>query len=84
VHFHAIGTIGAAVTDVVKRRESIGYYDVLYIPTAEGWRIKHRVTTLIETRQSVVFGYETEPAALDRSQLADESLFRYEDIRASR
>lgn len=41
-----------------------GYYDTAYVRTAEGWRIRRRVTTYLETNHRTVYPYEPEPADL--------------------
>lgn len=46
-------------------RSVTGYYDVAYTRTAEGWRIRRRVTTYLESAQRTVYRYEPTPADLD-------------------
>ena len=48
-------------------RAVTGYYDVAYTRTAEGWRIRRRVTTYLESTQRTVYRYEPTPADLDAS-----------------
>lgn len=43
-------------------RSLTGRYDVLYLCQAEGWRIRHRITTAFETSAKTIFGYEPTPA----------------------
>jgi ketosteroid isomerase-like protein len=82
VHFQAVGV--KTDGDVIRRRQSVGYYDVLYRRGADGWRIKHRVTTLIEVVQQVTFGYDREPAELDFVEYSDPREYRFQDVRSTR
>ncbi|GAC1323450.1 MAG: hypothetical protein NVSMB13_03350 [Mycobacteriales bacterium] len=43
-------------------RQSMGYYDVAYARTAQGWRMQRRITTLFEVVQRTTFGYEATAA----------------------
>jgi hypothetical protein len=42
-----------------------GYYDVAYLRTAAGWKIRRRVTTYMLAEQRVLYGYERSAAGLE-------------------
>lgn len=46
-------------------RAVTGYYDIAYVRTVEGWRIRRRVTTYLESAQRTVYRYEPTPFDLD-------------------
>lgn len=46
-------------------RAVTGYYDIAYVRTAEGWRIRRRATTYLESAQRTVYRYEPTPFGLD-------------------
>jgi hypothetical protein len=45
--------------------EAVGYYDVAYRRTSEGWRIHRRVTCFYDRRVHISWGYEPSVADLD-------------------
>jgi hypothetical protein len=57
-----------------------GYYDVRYVRTAEGWRIRRRVTTYLEAAHRTTYRYEPTPADLDPETVGD--AVSYQDSRA--
>lgn len=64
VHF----TFDASGTDEHGRRgyrTVSGYYDIAYVRTDEGWRIRRRVTTYLQRHQGTLYDYEPVPADLD-------------------
>ena len=63
----------------VRSRAVTGYYDVAYVRTPDGWRIRRRVTTYVEASQRTVHRYESMPADLDEALGADVS---YQDRRS--
>jgi hypothetical protein len=42
-----------------------GYYDIAYVRTTGGWRIRRRVTTYLEAAHKTVYPYEPSPVDLD-------------------
>lgn len=64
VHFQ----FEASAVDEFRRSRSrfaSGYYDVAYVRTPEGWKIRRRVTTYLETVFRTVYNYEPTPADLE-------------------
>lgn len=46
-------------------RAVTGYYDVAYVRTPDGWRIRRRSTTYVKLIQRIAYGYEPTPFDLD-------------------
>lgn len=64
----------------VLARAVTGYYDVAYVRTPAGWRIRRRVTTYLEATQRTVYRYEATPADLEEPVRPDSE--DYQDRRA--
>ena len=80
VHFH----FNASGTDDSGRRQfrSVsGYYDVAYVRTPEGWRIRRRITTYLEAHHGTVYDYEPIPADLDDMSHVPDLTAAYADAR---
>jgi hypothetical protein len=66
VHF----TFDASGTDAFGRRSYrsvTGYYDIAYVRTSAGWRIRRRITTYLQAHSGVLHDYE--PSAADLTDL---------------
>ncbi|GLZ02613.1 hypothetical protein Acsp03_00800 [Actinomadura sp. NBRC 104412] len=61
--------------------QAVGYYDVSYRRTDEGWRIHRRVTTFYDRRVHIAYGYEPAIADLDVPPLPESGEYPYRDSR---
>ena len=80
VHFQ----FNASGTDSYGRRQFravSGYYDVAYVRTEDGWRIKRRVTTYLEAHHGSVYDYEPTAADLNDTSRVPEPDEPYADAR---
>lgn len=62
-------------------RVATGYYDVAYVRTPEGWRIRRRVTTYLSLATSTTYPYEARPADLAAPLPVSDDVGAYHDSR---
>lgn len=61
--------------------QAVGFYDVAYRRTDEGWRIHRRVTNFYDRRVHTAFGYEPSVSDLDVPPLPESGEYPYRDSR---
>lgn len=81
VHFQ----FQASAVDEYGRTQSravTGYYDIAYLRTSTGWRIRRRVTTYLEATHVMTYPYESAPADLNQVPEAEAKDVSYQDKRS--
>jgi hypothetical protein len=58
--------------------QSVGYYDVSYRRTEEGWRIQRRVTTFYNRTRQITYGYSPEWGDLSVPPLPESGEYPYQ------
>jgi hypothetical protein len=60
---------------------AVGFYDVAYRRTEDGWRIHRRVTNFYDRRSHITYGYDATVSDLDVPPLPESGEWPYQDSR---